>query len=52
MDSCDYADVAKNLVTNLIVGNDWIQSNNVYILTPEKRIMIKKARYRSINSFG
>ncbi len=36
------ADVAKNFVTNLILGNDWIQSNNVYILTPEKRIMIKK----------
>ena len=36
------ADVATNLITNLILGNDWIQSNNVYILTPEKRIMIKR----------
>ncbi|CAF4357562.1 unnamed protein product, partial [Adineta steineri] len=35
------ADVATNLVTNLILGSDWIQSNNVYILTPEKRIMIR-----------
>ncbi len=36
------ADVAEHLVTDLILGNDWIQSNNVYILTPEKRIMIKQ----------
>ena len=36
------ADVATDLVTNLILGNDWIQPNNVYIMTPEKRIMIKK----------
>ncbi|CAF3385395.1 unnamed protein product, partial [Rotaria socialis] len=35
------ADVATNLVTNLILGSDWIQRNNVYILTPEKRIMIR-----------
>ncbi|CAF4430714.1 unnamed protein product [Rotaria socialis] len=36
------ADVATNLVTDLILGNDWIQPNNVYILTPEKRIMIRR----------
>ena len=36
------ADVATDLVTNLILGNDWIQPNNVYIMTPEKRIMIKR----------
>ena len=36
------ADVAKNLVTDLILGNDWIQANGVYILTPEKRIMIRR----------
>lgn len=35
------ADVATNLVTDLILGSDWIQTNNVYILTPEKRIMIR-----------
>jgi len=35
------ADVTTNLVTNLILGSDWIQQNNVYILTPEKRIMIR-----------
>ena len=36
------ADVSTNLVTDLILGNDWIQSNSVYILTPEKRIMIQQ----------
>ncbi|CAF3091095.1 unnamed protein product, partial [Rotaria socialis] len=35
------ADVATNLVTDLILGSDWIQRNNVYILTPEQRIMIR-----------
>jgi hypothetical protein len=36
------ADVATDLVTNLILGSDWIQTNKVYIMTPEKRIMIRK----------
>ena len=36
------ADVATDLVTDLILGNDWIQPNKVYIMTPEKRIMIKQ----------
>ncbi|CAF5141995.1 unnamed protein product, partial [Rotaria sp. Silwood1] len=36
-----FADVTTNLVTNLILGSDWIQSNNVYILTLEQRIMIR-----------
>ncbi|CAF4472894.1 unnamed protein product [Rotaria socialis] len=35
------ADVATNLVTDLILGSDWIQRNNVYILTPEQQIMIR-----------
>lgn len=35
------ADVTTNLITNLILGSDWIHQNNVYILTPEKRIMIR-----------
>ena len=35
------ADVTTNLVTNLILGSNWIQQNNVYILTPEKRNMIR-----------
>jgi hypothetical protein len=36
------ADVATDLITNLILGNDWIQPNKVYIMTPEKQIMIKR----------
>ncbi|CAF1228015.1 unnamed protein product [Rotaria sp. Silwood1] len=36
------ADVTTNLVTNLILDSDWIQSNNVYILTPEQQIMIRR----------
>ncbi|CAF2655625.1 unnamed protein product [Rotaria sp. Silwood2] len=36
------ANVTTNLVTNLILDSDWIQSNNVYILTPEQRIMIRR----------
>ncbi|CAF4621148.1 unnamed protein product, partial [Rotaria magnacalcarata] len=35
------ADVATNLITDLILGSDWIQRNKVYILTPEQRIMIR-----------
>jgi len=34
-------DVATNLITDLILGSDWIQSNNVYILTTEKQQKIK-----------
>jgi hypothetical protein len=30
------ADNATNLVTNLILDNNWIQPNNVYILTLEE----------------
>ena len=36
------ADVAGDLVTDLILGTDWIEPNNVYIMTPERRIMIKQ----------
>ncbi|CAF4021322.1 unnamed protein product [Rotaria sp. Silwood2] len=43
------ADVTTNLVTNLILGSDWIQSNNVYILTPEQRIMIR-SRGREVST--
>ncbi|CAF4709087.1 unnamed protein product, partial [Rotaria magnacalcarata] len=35
------ADVANNLITDLILGSDWIQRNKVYILTPEQQIMIR-----------
>ena len=45
------ADVATDLVTNLILGSDWIQANNVYILTPEKRIMIRRQGREVSTSF-
>ena len=36
------ADVTTNLVTNLMLDSNWIQQNNVYILTSEKLIMIRR----------
>ena len=45
------ADIARSLVTNLILGTDWIQPNNVYILTPEKRILIHKQGKEVSTSF-
>ena len=43
------ADIAKNLVTPLILGNDWIHNNVVNILTSEKRIVTKQ-RGREIST--
>ena len=45
------ADVATDLITNLILGNDWIQPNKVYIMTPEKRIMIKQRNKETSTPF-
>ena len=45
------ADVATDLVTDLILGNDWIQPNNVSIMTPEKRITIKQQNKTTSTSF-
>ena len=39
------ADVAANLVTDLLLGNDWISGNNVIIDTPQRQIIITD-RYR------
>ena len=39
------ADVATNLVTDLLFGNDWISENNVIIDTPQRKIIITD-RYR------
>ena len=39
------ADVATNLVTDLLLGNDWISGNNVVIDTPQRKIIITD-RYR------
>ncbi|CAF2830762.1 unnamed protein product [Rotaria sp. Silwood2] len=46
------ADVTTNLVTNLILGSDWIQANNVYILTPEQRIMIRSRMTQLSSTIG
>jgi hypothetical protein len=34
------ADVATNLITDLLLGNDWIMKNNVIIDTPQKHIFL------------
>ncbi|CAF4413388.1 unnamed protein product [Rotaria sp. Silwood2] len=34
------ADVAANLVTDLLLGNDWIKNNNIIINTPQQHIII------------
>ena len=41
------ADVATNLVTDLLLGNDWISGNNVIIDTPQRKIIITN-EYRRI----
>ena len=41
------ADVATNLVTDLLLGNDWISENNVIIDTPQREIIITD-QYRRI----
>lgn len=44
------ADVAANLVTDLLLGNDWIQQNNVIINSPQQRILITNKYHRIIAS--
>jgi predicted aspartyl protease len=44
------ADVAANLVTDLLLGNDWIQQNNVIINSPQQRILITNKYHRIIVS--
>ena len=34
------ADVATNLITDLLLGNDWITSNNVIIDSPQRHIFL------------
>ncbi|CAF1473560.1 unnamed protein product [Adineta steineri] len=41
------ADVATNLVTDLLLGNDWIQANNIIIDCPQQRIILND-RYNRI----
>jgi hypothetical protein len=44
------ADVAANLVTDLLLGNDWIKQNNVIIHSPQQRIHIMNEYHRIIVS--
>lgn len=44
------ADVATNLVTDLLLGNDWIRQNNVIIDSPQQRITLLDNYYRAITS--
>ena len=42
------ADVATNLVTDLLLGNDWIAENNVIIHSPQQRIFLTDKYHRII----
>ena len=42
------ADVATNLVTDLLLGNDWITQNNVIIHSPQQRIFLADKYHRVI----
>ncbi len=42
------ADVATNLVTDLLLGNDWITENNVIIHSPQQRIFLTDEQHRII----
>ena len=40
------ADVATNLVTDLLLGNDWINENNVIIDSPQQQILLTNGHRR------
>ena len=40
------ADVATNLITDLVLGNDWIAENNVIINSPQRHIFLLDNYYR------
>ena len=40
------ADVATNLVTDLLLGNDWIGGNNVIIDSPQQQILVTNGHRR------
>ncbi len=42
------ADVATNLITDLLLGNDWITENNVIIDPPQQRIFLTDGYHRTI----
>jgi hypothetical protein len=41
-------DVATNLVTDLLLGNDWITENNIIIHSPQQRIFLTDEQHRII----
>ena len=42
------ADVATNLITDLLLGNDWIAENNVIINSPQKRIFLTNEHHQIV----
>ncbi|CAF3989661.1 unnamed protein product, partial [Rotaria sordida] len=42
------ADVATNLITDLLVGNDWISNNNVIIDSPQRHIFLIDRYHRIV----
>lgn len=42
------ADVATNLITDLLLGNDWITENNVIIDSPRRHIFLTNKHYHII----
>ena len=42
------ADVAMNLVTDLLLGNDWISRNNVIIDSPQQQILVTDGHRRTL----
>ena len=46
------ADVATNLVTDLLLGNDWISGKNVIIDTPQRKIIIIDQYRRTLATAG
>jgi hypothetical protein len=42
------ADVATNLITDLLLGNDWITKNNVIIDSPQQHIFLTDQHYRIV----
>ena len=44
------ADVATNLITNLLLGNDWITQNNVIIDSPQQCLVLTDEHHRIITT--
>ncbi len=42
------ADVATNLITDLLLGNDWISENNVIIHSPQQHILLMDKYHRIV----